>query len=600
MEFVKDLKGTLISLEENAESRFKFEIWFDYTKKAMNLIREGAMLAVDNFASTQNERHLSILEVVSILPIHYALGKDTSGFPGFVVEAAKNVVNDWEDQENEATEDTTKIRCIAIPTNFEVVLRAQVSQSRPPLQEEQNIPMVGATASLLDTISTEYVVNYGITQGENTFPAGTLIRDSDVRVQIRVEELLRTHFGIFGFTGSGKSNLLSTLINHLFASSRNENIKIVFFDLMGEYSALLIDHLVQMPDAMLITLGEETLPGSVARYARDKSDSNLHRAVGDLTNTTLYPRALSPYQSQFAAPLRNFLQNCKIRYWERGNPTIGELVRLVQIKGNMGNSASTVRALLDDLEREYGRNHLSTQNHNEILARIDQVQSQPKISQTASENLRNLRALIEEEWARQSTSEPLPPEFSISVPQLIQRLNDQSSSGLYIIQSHDPDKLRNFASMLGNFTYEERRRSGQIGPLVSFIFDEADEFIPQNASGSQTQSSEIAMTLARRGRKFGLGIGIATQRVIYLNSSIMAQPHTYFVSKLPRKSDRERVAEAFGVSEDMLSQTFKFKKGNWLLISHGATGLESVPLPIYSQNANDRIQQFLTNFNQQS
>jgi uncharacterized protein len=69
------------------------------------------------------------------------------------------------------------------------------------------------------------------------------------------------------------------------------------------------------------------------------------------------------------------------------------------------------------------------------------------------------------------------------------------------------------------------------------------------------------MSLARRGRKFGLGVGIATQRVTYLNKSTMAQPHTYFVSELPRTSDRDRITDAFGIGEEMFRQTFKFRRG---------------------------------------
>lgn len=73
----------------------------------------------------------------------------------------------------------------------------------------------------------------------------------------------------------------------------------------------------------------------------------------------------------------------------------------------------------------------------------------------------------------------------------------------------------------------------------------------------------------------------------------MAQPHTYFISKLPRASDREAVAEAFGFGNEMLKQTFKFTKGQWLLVSHDATGLEAVPLPVKTEDANVRVATFL-------
>lgn len=91
------------------------------------------------------------------------------------------------------------------------------------------------------------------------------------------------------------------------------------------------------------------------------------------------------------------------------------------------------------------------------------------------------------------------------------------------------------------------------------------------------------------GRKFGLELGIATQRIRYLDRNIMAQPHTYVVSKLVRMSERQAVAEAFGVTEDLLNQTFKFKKRLWLHMGHDAKGLEAVPVAMKARNANERL-----------
>jgi DNA helicase HerA-like ATPase len=208
-----------------------------------------------------------------------------------------------------------------------------------------------------------------------------------------------------------------------------------------------------------------------------------------------------------------------------------------------------------------------------------------------------LRKLERQLWDELNRERPVAPESCrVTIPQIIARLNAADNSSLIVIQAADPDALRQFACDLGMAIYSERRRSGQISPLVSFVFDEADEFIPLNfdRDSSYSKSTAIAMALARRGRKFGLGIGIATQRVTYLNTSIMAQPHTYFISKLPRQTDRQRVCEAFGISEEMFRQTFKFRKGNWLLVSHDATGLESVPLPIKTENADDRVLSWLS------
>jgi hypothetical protein len=181
-----------------------------------------------------------------------------------------------------------------------------------------------------------------------------------------------------------------------------------------------------------------------------------------------------------------------------------------------------------------------------------------------------------------------------TLDEMVRDLNDTEHSSLWIIQAHNPNEMRSFAKHLGETVYESRRLTGLIDPLVSFIFDEADEFVRRDATGSYLESAEIAQTLARRGRKFGLGLGIATQRIRYLDTNVMAQPHTYFISKLPRQSDRQAVAEAFGMSEELLNQTFKFKKGNWLLMSHDATGLEAIPIPIKTPDTNARVSAWLS------
>ena len=104
--FIARMEGTLMELAEAPETRFRYVIWFDYTRQAINEIQEGTLLAAPNFASSGDTRRYSVLEVATILPTHYALQGGSGGYPGFVVEAARSASEDWETQEKEATEDT--------------------------------------------------------------------------------------------------------------------------------------------------------------------------------------------------------------------------------------------------------------------------------------------------------------------------------------------------------------------------------------------------------------------------------------------------------------------------------------------------------------
>jgi len=595
----KDTEGVLVRMEPDEQTRFQFEIWFPYTRQAMNQIREGAMLAVKNFASNRSEVHYSILEVVSILPLHYAIENlQGNPFPGFVVEAARSASRDWYAQEEEPLEDTTKIKVIAVPTNLELSVEEAGSQ----LQMESNEPMLGEAVYLFDTPMTERIVNCGVQEKENIIEIGKLTRDENVGIKVRVEDLLRTHFGIFGYTGAGKSNLVSTIIRQLLVkrTNKDEKLKFVIFDLMGEYTGLMIDLLEQMSnpkvkvaDALIVCVGDATLPGSVVKYLAGQDD--LEKAANDLLKTMLLPKGLRTEQEFFKAPLRELLERKAIRIYLERPPAIGNVVR--DTKRKMTSSAKALVEIVSEL----GKCEDSIENAeavNKAIEGIKEAKSKTG-SQKARDELDMLQDKLQKEHER-FTSRPDLSGSMATIPYIINLLNDPRLSTLIIVQAHNPDELRRFAKKLGTFTYEARRQTGQIFPLVSFIFDEADEFIPQNPGGTYKESVDIAMTLARRGRKFGLGIGIATQRVRYLNTSIMAQPHTYFVSKLPRKTDREAVADAFGIGEDMFRQTFKFRKGDWLLVSHDATGLESIPLPIHVENAEEAILEFLKKFNKLS
>ena len=588
--FVEERTGRLMRLQEHELSRYEFEIWFEYTRAAMSQVREGAMVAVANFASQGEERHLSILEITALKPVHYALGDNPDGYPGFVMEAARNASQDWTAQEDRSEEDTTIIRCTAIPTNLEIVLRLGET---PELGPESNIPMIGADARLLDWTVVERVVNRGIMPDQEAVAvAGAWVRDGRVRVLLRVEDFLKLHFGIFGFTGAGKSNLVSTFAATV--SSAIENSKVVLFDLMGEYGTLLIDRLNSVQHGYIICLGERSIPQGVFDCInRNEGAPSLQQAANQLVRFFLLPKALLPYREPLRQAFEHLLEQRKIRVFsELQNARVNDAIADERNPWRSRNAPWHRQAISTIVGRVFGQYRDSNPNLTEGFARQLHQQLEQQLQQDSNGQYRQdfqgvLRFL---EQVREAAQHQLRCAISLSD---ILNVLDGDGHALFVIISHNPHDLRLFARRLGEAAYESRRRSGRIEPLVSFIFDEADEFIAQQAAGSYEDSKEIAETLARRGRKFGLGLGIATQRIRYLDTSIMAQPHTYMVSKLPRRTDREAVAEAFGMSDEILRQTFTFQAGDWLLVSHDATGLKAVPVPIHAQDANQRIIAYL-------
>jgi hypothetical protein len=595
--FEQARKGQLMRLEEHELTRYVFEIWFPYTRQAMNEIRVGTMLAVRNFATDNSTSRYSVMEITQVRPMHYAIGEHPSGFPPFVMDAARSAAADWLEQEKDPSEDTTLILCTAIPVNIEMVMKDDGCY----LEDESSIPMLGEEALVLSPRATEACINRDIDLArEVCFEVGTLVRSSGVKAFLRVEDLVRLHFGIFGFTGAGKSNLVSTLVHNILEKSK-EPIKVVLFDLMSEYPALLIDELLNCRQSAVICVGEKTLPGPVFAYVNhaDRNSGDVARAADSFLHYTLLPKPLKPQETHLKRAYQRLLLEDKIKVVSSTvNPMLFDLL--------YRSDYAPARVKTRQRQKRSQREEFMKQAVAAAGVRGDWksvVVTQGLAGKLARE-LENRQGEFKDDFSKLleylkdcETSEGDELRCGVTIMDLVRSLQNDDEKCLYIVVSHDPNNLRKFAHDLIDTVYEDRRRNGLITPLVSFIFDEADEFIRAEQAGDSEgyrDSRKAAHMLARRGRKFGLGLGISTQRIRYLDTSIMAQPHTYLVSKLPRKSDREAVAEAFGIPEEMFRQTFTFQAGNWLVMSHDAAGLRAVPIPVKTPNANERIAQFLT------
>ncbi len=591
-----------MSMQESPDTRFRYTIWFDYTRDAINKIQEGTMLAVANFGSDSNARRWSILEITSVMPSHFALQSGNLGYPGFVVEAARSAAQDWESQDKESTEETTKIEATAIPTLLEIVEPESYGDTCFEIEPETNMAMVGSKVRVLDSETTNRIANNGIDKEneDNIAVIGKLARDQNVEILMRIDELLRTHFAIFGFTGVGKSNLLSTVVAKILESAQ-EPVKLVFFDLMGEYTGLLADQfLSDSVDGRLLTIGRNTLPEGTFKYINKLNGAPEDtEATKQLLRYTLFPKALQSSRKKMAWAFLDFIKNKKVCYFnEPKSITVYDLfytddvvswARDRRAAKRTSRSELTKKVLKEsNIKSDYKKVRFSPDLAKKIREKLQELLEQKEHNEFLEDYTKHISKLEELE---RSTAESL--DASITLPEIIDDLNDKNRHSLWIIQAHNPNDLRDFSYNLGNELYERRRLNGIIDPIISFVFDEADEFIRAGGKGSYERSAEIAETIARRGRKFGIGLGIATQRIRYLDTNIMSQPHTYFISKLPRATDRTAVSEAFGFGDEMLNQTFKFGKGQWLLVSHDATGLEAVPLPVKTEDANERVASFL-------
>ena len=325
--------GRLIFVEADEKTRYVFTIWFDYTRQLMTRLKEGDILAVNNFATDAKTIHWSLLELNSVLPMHYALGsrpEDLKGFPGYIMAAAGNLPTDWMQQESIASEDTTKINCMATPLGLELVQNS--SNPDVYLQEEESLPMVGSEVRLLTVDSTYQILNKNLLDNTDTLKVGTLVREQSIDILLDRENAIKTHIGIFGFTGVGKSNFLSSLIASIF---KPESVyKIVIFDLNNEYLGLTPDLLLsENISAIILNIGEKTLNGNLQEYIKNKSNQLKDKTIELTLKEILLSRSLNGIRNRYGIVVENLIEQNKFKLLkDEYTQTLEEFIDLAKDK----------------------------------------------------------------------------------------------------------------------------------------------------------------------------------------------------------------------------------------------------------------------------
>lgn len=642
-------QGILLGIKPDERSGYRAYIWFEYTRMLINQIREGSLVAVRNFSDRSRNpdgspagdrgaayEEYSILQIDLVHPWHYAIqGSGDTGYPAFNVAAAESARNDWTDMDQENRDDVSRVKCEAIPVRLMFRVEPR-NTGLPRTYADRSIPMPGFPVYVLIPDMTKSILNREVSE-TTSFELGRHLVQYEVPVQIQVPELLRLHFGVFGFTGAGKSNLVSTLVRNAMQASRAGSTrdaarrvyKAVLIDLMDEYTGLLIDQLCALRFANLIISGRNSVPAQLfqacvataeARQSGtlDNVRSQVREASEDWADRLVLPTELDRNRDLFGASLANLILDGKVRFFEpmetQGLDFRLDLAFLSQLGAQTFGDRNETQRRAGEIETELRplieqARESESESRDSVLRQIETILQRALTGVQTDAGRRQFENFRKQVQNFVGARGRIPQQVLITPRQISRQLNFQPQDGrgsylpsLTIVIGENEELIARFTRELVIDTFKQRRDESILFPTVSFVVDEADVFLSGREGRRQEEDPvslvQVASQLARRGRKFGLGLGIATQRIIYLDSSIMAQPHTYFVSKLPRKSDRDRIIEAFAISPDTLEQTFAFSPGQWLVTSFDATGLKGTPFPVAVPDANVAVRSWLDARNQ--
>jgi len=569
-------------------ARYDCRVKVEYHSEIMELLEEGMLLAVRNFKSAEESERFTLLEISKILPEHFGLRglSDQSYYP-MQFEIIEQAVPDWSTDDRS----TMMVHVSAIPINYDLTIGAR----GPEFVKGFSFPKLGEEALLLnskmiDRMYNEYVLEKLQWKGKAADVwedprVGTirmfLSQGRDlVPIYLDFESLLRYHFGIFSFTGGGKSNLMANMLRRMLLHL--QDCKVVIFDVSCEYPFLLAD-----------IFSNDRIPSLLVLESEASS-------AAQLSNSIVKPKQFEGEER--ANPLfQKMLDLGRVGYFSEPPrfemPTYGGILRELSTIGDgvdspQGQAAQEIRLRVMARMRDSGvfeedvpddASAVSMGEETEAILDERGLRKGSTLHNWATA-MKRLPELVR--LASQYSWKPKPNQYTLD--RICDALDKEAR--IVCLSISDPDAIRQLAIDLTSEILRRRKAQFRLKPYVLFVFDEAQEFIPaQGAPGLEGQCSKSIERLLRQGRKYGLGCCISTQRIAYLNTNALQQLHTYFVGTLPRPYDRTVVSDVFAVDLGILEKTLEFAPGDWLVSSYAATGMRNVPIFMHADNTEDLL-----------
>ncbi|GHO86820.1 ATP-binding protein [Dictyobacter formicarum] len=336
-----------------------------------------------------------------------------------------------------------------------------------------------------------------------------------VPIVLSVKDLVSTHLAIIASTGAGKSYLASVVIEELMKAQNKACVLIV--DPHGEYGTL--DQITNY--AQFSAEGDGTGRGYRAQVQVYKPEQVKVRIstlnIGDMRQ--LLPEMTEKQQYLLSRALRKVHETRRNHPW--GVADLKQAIKAVSRQKNDEDSegaddSSTVHALTWRVEQRF--EHSFTFDDTQHL-------DLPEIFRPGQCTVLQLNEIDERDQ-------------QVIVATLLRRLNQAR-------MDTERGKVHSGESYL---------------PYPVFVLlEEAHHFAP---GGTEVVSTGILKQVLAEGRKFGIGVGLISQRPGKLDADVLSQCQTQCIMRIVNEIDQKSVAAAIeGVGRDLLGNLPALSKG---------------------------------------
>ncbi len=461
--------------------------------------------------------------------------------------------------------------------------------------DRQKFPLIFNEVVLLNQQELESILvqNSGNTS-EALYIGNTL--STQTAVHLRWSNLFNTHIGIFGNTGSGKSNTLAAIYGGLFELEQKHKISIsgksqfFFLDFNGEYTG-----------KQIFSKNKTVLKLSTRKNSNTDKINFSEQEFWNIETLSILYSATEKTQ-------RPFMQNAVKFLMEQSSGDIdfaaikeGLSVSFYHIffKNNNKESLALLNRVLDILELEASKLHdwlnclwhsKSSSYYNgsiyinsfsrEIILDEREKFTRALISAglkdlvdklTVTDKLKialymHLIYLLSYNQVQYEHIAPLlqrVESYSVWINKIfnIKQTMDWKDINVISLRNCNLDAKKMIPLLLAKQLYSHHKEHSsereEIDSTVHLIVDEAHNILSESsvreASSWKDYRLEVFEEIIKEGRKFGFYITLASQRPSDISQTIISQLHHYFIHRLVNEQDLKMVANTVN-SLDSLSK----------------------------------------------
>jgi uncharacterized protein len=366
----------------------------------------------------------------------------------------------------------------------------------------------------------------------DTAVIGKLTQDASIDAAIHIPSMLSKHFAVVGSTGVGKSTAVSLLLRKAIES--DPKLRILILDPHNEFAAAFPD--------LAVVIDTDTLDLPFWLMRLDEFAEVLFRG-----------RPPVPEELDI---LRDLMPEAKRAF--RGNESA--LMRRMADKSSMTADTPVPYRIADLMAL--------------IDERIGRLEGRGEKPFLRSLKMRIMSAVNDPRYHFMFSNNTISDTIMETIAHIFRIPGDDRPISTFQLSGIPSEVVNSVASVLCRMAFEIALwSSGAIHMLV--VCEEAHRYVPADPNLGFFPTRQAIARIAKEGRKYGVSLGVITQRPGELDQTILSQCSTLFAMRLSNDRDQEIIRSA--IPDSSISTTsFISSIGNGEAIAFG----EAIAVPM--------------------